>query len=201
MLWRSPEPLVLGSASRARHAVLSAAGIPLEICPAEINEGELAGAIAPAPADAVAQHLALCKAQAVVRHRPGRLVLGADQTLALDQDQLRKPADRAEARAQLMRLAGRTHELYSAVALVRDQTVLLRTIGVARLTLRRFSEDFLEAYLDAAGDRVTESVGAYQLEGLGSQLMERVEGDHWVILGVPLLAVLGSLRDHGVLPA
>ena len=116
-------------------------------------------------------------------------------------EQLCKPRDGAEARAQLALLAGRTHELYSAVALLGNGEVRFTTVGVARLTMRRFSSAFLEAYLAAAGADVTQSVGGYQLEGLGSQLMERVEGDHFVILGLPLLPLLAFLRAEGVLCA
>ena len=125
--------------------------------------------------------------------------LRADQTLVVGDERLSKPRDRAEAREQLGRLCGRTHELYSALALLDDGAVRFTAIGVARLTMRRFSREFLEAYLDRAGPEVSLSVGAYRLEGLGVQLMERVEGDHFVILGLPLLGLLAFLRDEGAL--
>jgi septum formation protein len=126
-------------------------------------------------------------------------VLGADQILALDNERFSKPADRGAARAQLAKLSGKTHELYSAIAFVLGDAVLFEHVGIARLTMRAFSDQFLDAYLDAAGDAVTASVGAYQLEGLGVQLFERIEGDYFTILGLPLIAALDFLRRHGCL--
>ena len=148
---------------------------------------------------AMAALLARAKASAVARLRPGRLVLGADQILALDAKRFTKPADRAAARAQLRALAGRTHELHSAIAFMQDATVLFEHVSTARLTMRAFSDRFLDRYLDAAGAAATESVGAYQIEGLGVQLFERVEGDYFTVLGLPLLAALDFLRRRGCL--
>ena len=145
--------------------------------------------------------LARAKARAVAARLPGRLVLGADQTLALGERRFSKPADRAAAREQLSALAGRTHELHSAIALARGETILFEHREVARLTMRAFSGRFLDAYLDAVGDAVTASVGGYQLEKAGIQLFERIEGDHFVILGLPLLALLRHARDAGWLAA
>ncbi len=130
---------------------------------------------------------------------PGRLTLGADQTLALDTERFAKPADRAAARAQLRALRGRTHELHSAIAFVQDATVLFEHVGVARLTMRVFSDRFLELYLDAVGSAATASVGAYQIEGLGIQLFERVDGDYFTVLGLPLMEALAFLRRRGCL--
>ena len=143
--------------------------------------------------------LAREKARAVSKPMPGRLVLGADQTLALGERRFSKPADRAAARAQLMALRGQTHELHAAIAAVRDGAVVFEHRDVARLTMRAFSESFLNSYLEAAGDAVTASVGAYQLERLGIQLFERIEGDHDTILGLPLLPLLHYLRGSGLL--
>ena len=143
--------------------------------------------------------LAREKAGTVSAWLPGRLVLGADQTLALGQRRFSKPADRAAARAQLMALRGQTHELHAAIAAMRNGGVVFEHCEVARLTMREFSEDFLDSYLESAGDAVTASVGGYQLERLGIQLFERVEGDHNTILGLPLLPLLHYLRQRGLL--
>ena len=136
---------------------------------------------------------------AVARSKPGRLVLGADQTLALGARQFAKPADRAAAREQLRALSGRVHELHSAVAFVQDSTVLYEHAAMARLTMRPLSDRLLERYLDTAAGAATASVGAYQIEGVGIQLFERLDGDYFTILGLPLLAVLDFLRRHGCL--
>ena len=142
----------------------------------------------------VALLLAREKAFAVTAQRPGRLVLGADQTLALGQRLYAKPADLAAARDQLRGMRGRTHELHSAVVVARDGAVLFEHCEIARLTMREFSDGFLDRYLAAAGSAVTASVGGYQVESLGIQLFERIEGDHFTILGLPLLRLLQYLR-------
>ena len=131
--------------------------------------------------------------------RPGRLVLGADQTLALGAKRFSKPVDRAAARSQLATLWGRTHELHSAIAFVQDATVLFEHVETARLTMRAFSDSFLDLYLETAGTAATASVGAYQIEGLGIQLFERIDGDYFTILGLPLLQALEFLRQRGCL--
>lgn len=196
-LWLAADPLVLASRSQVRQALLEAAGIPVEVRPADLDERGLeAGASAP---DAVAALLARAKASAVARTNPGRLTLGADQTLALGGKRFTKPADRAAARAQLAALAGRTHELHSAIAFVQDGAVLFEHVGIARLTMRALSGDFLDRYLDVAGSSATASVGAYQLEGFGVQLFERIDGDYFTVLGLPLLAALDFMRRQGCL--
>jgi septum formation protein len=198
-LWLAGEPLVLASRSKARQALLTGAGIPIEIYPADLDERSLeAAAISGAPG-AIAAHLARAKAAAVAKALPGRLTLGADQTLALGAECFAKPADRATARQQLRALRGRSHELHSAVAVVKDAKVMFEHVGVARLTMRSFSERFLDLYLDAADDAAMASVGGYQLEGLGVQLFERVDGDYFTVLGLPLLQVLDFLRRQGCL--
>ena len=126
-------------------------------------------------------------------------MLGADQTLGFGVRSFTKPADRPAARAQLLALRGRTHELHSALALVRDGALVFEHQAVARLTMRAFSERFLDAYLAAAGDAVTASVGCYQVEGIGIQLFDRIEGDYFTILGLPLLPLLKFLQDEGLL--
>ena len=198
-LWLAAAPLVLASRSVVRRTLLEAAGVPVEICPADIDErGVEAGAPLQAPV-AIAALLAREKAALIAERNRGRLVLGADQTLSLDGRRFTKPADRAAARAQLRALSGRTHELYSAIAFVQDCTVLCEHVGVARLTMRTVSDRFLDDYLDAVGDAATVSVGAYQLEGVGIQLFERLDGDYFTVLGLPLLTALDFLRRHGCL--
>jgi septum formation protein len=198
-LWLADQPLVLASKSAVRRAVLEKAGIPLAIVPADIDERAIeARADAKMPAE-VAALLAREKARAVAANLPGRLVLGADQTLGLGVRSFTKPADRPTARAQLLALRGRTHELHSALALVRDGALVFEHQAVARLTMRAFSERFLDAYLAAAGDAVTASVGCYQVEGIGIQLFDRIEGDYFTILGLPLLPLLKFLQDEGLL--
>jgi septum formation protein len=199
MLWLAAAPLVLASRSAIRRTLLETAGVPIEICPADIDER---GIEAKAPLQtpvAVAALLAREKAAVIARTMPGRLVLGADQVLSLNGERFSKPADRAAARAQLAKLAGQTHELYSAIVFARDDAVLFEHVGVARLTMRAFSERFLDDYLDAVGDAATASVGAYQLEGLGIQLFERIDGDYFTVLGLPLITALDFLRRHGCL--
>jgi len=198
-LWLAAAPLVLASASAARRTLLEAAGVPLEIHPADIDERGLeAKAPLQAPV-AIAALLARQKAIVVSRQYPGRLVLGADQTLSLEGERFAKPADRTAARAQLRALAGRTHELYSAIAFVEDGAVVFELVDVARLAMRAFSPAFLEAYLDAVGSAATASVGGYQIEGLGVQLFERVDGNYFTVLGLPLIVALDFLRRRGCL--
>jgi nucleoside triphosphate pyrophosphatase len=198
-LWLPADPLVLASKSAARRAMLEAAGVALEIRPADLDERSLEAKVASAGEGGVATFLAREKAMAVARSKPGRLVLGADQTLALGARQFAKPADRAAAREQLRALSGRVHELHSAVAFVQDSTVLYEHAAMARLTMRPLSDRLLERYLDTAAGAATASVGAYQIEGVGIQLFERLDGDYFTILGLPLLAVLDFLRRRGCL--
>jgi septum formation protein len=199
-LWLAADPLVLASKSAARRALLEAAGIPLEVRPAEIDE-RATEAGAAGDAAAVAALLARAKALDVAAQMPGRLVLGADQTLALGARRFSKPADRIAAAEQLHALRGQTHALHSAVALARDGKILFEHGETARLTMRAFSDSFIEHYLADAGKVVTASVGGYQLEGAGIQLFERIEGDYFTILGLPLLPLLAFLRREGWLAA
>lgn len=198
-LWLAAQPLVLASRSKARQMLLMGAGIPVEVIPADIDERGVEAAASSSSPGEVAALLARAKAAAVAKLRPGRLTLGADQTLALGKACFAKPNDRAAARVQLGALRGRTHELHSAIAFVKDGMVVFEHIGIARLTMRAFSDRFLELYLDAAGSAATASVGAYQIEGLGVQLFERVEGDYFTVLGLPLLPALDFLRRQGCL--
>ncbi len=199
LLWLASDPLVLASRSAVRRTLLEAAGVPVEVHPADIDERGVETGVPPQATAAVAALLARQKALAVAGLHPARLVLGADQVLALDAKLFTKPADRAAARAQLRALSGRSHELHSAIAFVRDATVVFEHVGTVRLTMRAFSDRFLDAYLEAAGSAATASVGAYQIEGLGIQLFERVEGDYFTVLGLPLLTALDFLRRNGCL--
>src|SRR5262245_913865 len=192
-LWLAAQPLVLASRSAVRRALLEAAGVPLEIAPADIDERAVEGRAGAGTAADVASLLAREKARAGGARIKGRFVVGADQTLALGRARFTKPVDRDSAREQLKSLAGRTHELHSAVAVARDGRVIFGHVATAKLTMRTLSEEFIEAYLDTAGEAVMASVGGYQLEGLGSQLFERIEGDYFTILGLPLFALLGFL--------
>ena len=197
-LWLAP-PLVLASKSSVRRALLEAAGIPLEIEPAAVDERAVESAkAATASAARVALLLAREKAQEVARRKSKSTVLGADQTLALGERRFSKPASAAAAREQLKALAGKTHELHSAVAVARGGDILFETVATARLTMRPLSDSFLDAYLAAAGGGVSSSVGAYQLERVGVHLFERIEGDHFTILGLPLLPLLAYFRSAGL---
>lgn len=198
-LWRGNAPLMLASKSATRRALLEAARLPFETISVEVDERALeAAAVAKGaePAE-VAAVLARAKALAGSARHPGRLVIGADQTLALGTEAFHKPADLAAARLQLERLAGGTHALHSAIAVASDGEVLLETVESAYLSMRRLDVPALDAYLTAAGDMVLTSVGGYQLEGLGIHLFERIAGDHSVILGLPLLPLLSYLRHRG----
>jgi septum formation protein len=197
--WRG-EPVVLASKSEVRRKLLEAANIPVVVDPAGIDERaiETASAEAKNAPDAAALVLAREKALAVGRRRSG-IVLGADQTLALGHRRFSKPGSLKAAREQLSALAGRTHALHSAAALVSNGEVLFETVSTARLTMRALSQPALDAYLEVAGDRVTLSVGAYQLEGLGVHLFDKIDGDHFTILGLPLLPLLAHFRKAGLL--
>jgi septum formation protein len=195
-LWRGPNLLILASQSRARQMLLKNAGIAFEVTPADIDERHIqqrSGVSAPGE---IASLLAREKALAVAGQRPGHIVVGADQTLALGSRLFSKPGGRAQAAEQLRALAGQSHELHSAVAVAREDKILFEHVTLARLTMRRLDEAEIAAYLDKAGDAVTSSVGAYQLEGLGVHLFDAIEGDYFTILGLPLLPLLGFLRGQ-----
>ena len=200
-LWLALQPLVLASKSDVRGKILAAAGLRFEIRPAQIDERAVEAQAGPLDAAAAARLLARKKAQSVAATLPGRLVLGADQTLARGNKRFSKPGNRAEAAEQLRELRGRTHELHSALALVRDGETLFERVDSARLTMRDFSDAFLADYLDLAGGAALASVGGYQLEGVGVHLFERVDGDYFTILGLPLLPLLAFLRDKGFVGA
>ena len=196
-LWLAPCPLVLASKSDIRGKILAAAGLRFAIKPAAIDERAIEAEAAVGDTAATACLLARAKAEAVAATMPGHPVLGADQTLALGEECFSKPANREEAVRQLRALRGRTHTLNSALALVCDGAMLFECVETARLTMRDFSDRFLDVYLDLAGASALGSVGGYQLEGIGIHLFERVEGDYFTILGLPLLPLLDFLRRNG----
>lgn len=198
-LWRGQFPLILASQSPARQMLLANAGIDFEAVPADIDErGVQEASRLTSPGD-IAALLAREKARSVSVRLSGQFVVGTDQTLALGMRLFSKPAGRAQAAEQLRALAGRRHELHSAVAVARDGKILFETVAIAGMTMRRLSGTQIEAYLNEAGEAVTSSVGAYQLEGLGIHLFERIEGDHFTILGLPLLPLLAFLRSERLL--
>jgi septum formation protein len=198
-IWRGAKPLILASQSRARQALLANASIAFEAIPAEIDERAIQLASGLSAPGEIAALLAREKAVSVSLRHPGQFVVGADQTLALDQRLFSKPAGRAQAAVQLRALAGQSHELHSATAVARDGEILFEDVSIARMTMRPLDGAAIRAYLDAAREAVTTSVGAYQLEGLGVHLFERIEGDHFTILGLPLLPLLEFLRSEGLL--
>ncbi len=194
--------LTLASASAVRRRLLEAAGLAFEVEMPRVDE-EAAKASLRAeglrPRDQ-ADALAELKALSVSRRRPG-FVIGADQMLAIEGETLDKPKDVVEARSHLMRLRGKTHELLCAAVVARDGAAIWRRVETPRLKMRAFSDAFLDDYLVQAGEAVLHSVGAYQLEGLGAQLFESVEGDYFSVLGLPLLPLFGFLREQGIAPA
>lgn len=193
-LWRGKTPLILASQSSARKVLLANAGLEFETVTADIDERGIQAASNLSNPREIGLLLAREKAKAVSANRPGSHVIGADQTLALENRLFNKPFGRTQALAQLRDLAGHSHELNSAVAVAHDGKIVFEDVSVARMTMRQMTEAELSTYLDAAGDAVTASVGAYQLEGLGIHLFERIEGDHFTILGLPLLPLLAFLR-------
>ena len=191
--------MVLASQSRARQMLLGNAGIAFEAVAADLDERAVQQDSGLAAPGEIASLLAREKAIRVSLRRPGQFVVGADQTLALGTRLFSKPAGRAQAAEQLRALAGNRHELHSAFAVARDGKILFADVTIARMTMRRLGESEIDAYLDRAGAMVTTSVGAYQLEGLGVHLFERIEGDHFTILGLPLLSLLAFLRSEKLL--
>lgn len=199
--WLEREPLVLASKSKGRRLALEQTGVPFTTHPAEIDERGVEDEVrrSGGDADAVAIELAARKAAIVAAANPRRIVLGADQVMSCGGRSFEKPRDLIVAAEQLRFLSGRTHRLHSAVCLMRDRSVLLKTVCCADLKMRKLTEGFIECYLKRLGDEVLTSVGCYQLEGLGVHLFESICGDHWTILGLPLLPVLEALRREGAL--
>ena len=196
-LWLAPCPLLLASGSESRLAMLAAAGVVTEVVRPVIDERAVEAPLRAegAGAGTVALALARAKALAGAAAAPGRIVLGADQTLDCDGQDFHKPADASQAATQLAMLAGKSHTLHSAFALARDGAILAEGVDRATLVMRPLTESFIALYLENAGPAVLQSVGAYQIEGLGAQLFESLDGDHFTILGLPLLDLLAVLRE------
>lgn len=193
--------IVLASGSPFRRKMLEDAGLVFEAEKPEIDERAVEAAVEGSgvtPED-LALILAEAKALDISQNRPGALVIGTDQTLSLGDEVLHKPRDMEEARRRLLALSGKTHQLNSAVVLMRDGDVIWSHVGVARLTMRDLEPGFVGRHLSRVGDRALSSVGAYQIEGEGIQLFEKIEGDHFTIVGMPLLPLLAKLRELGAL--
>lgn len=193
------QPLVLASASVARRALMAGVGLSVELHPADLDEEAVRQSRSHLSPAAMAVALAEAKALAVSRIRPGILVLGGDQILEDDGVIVSKANTLPEIAARLRGFRGGTHHLHSGAALARDGAVIWQGVDSAALTVRNFSERWLETYLAAEGAALTGVVGGYRLEGPGAQLFERIEGDYFTVLGLPLPAVLEALREHGVL--
>lgn len=198
-LWRGKAQLILASQSRARQSLLANAGLAFESEPADVDERAIQQSSGLSAPGEVAALLAREKARAVSGRHPGQYVIGADQTLALGSRIFNKPAGRAQAADQLRALSGHCHELHAAIAVAHDEKILFDHVAIARMTMRKLSDAEIETYLAEAGDAVTLSVGAYQLERVGVHLFERIEGDHFTILGLPLLPLLAFLRSDNLL--
>jgi septum formation protein len=194
-------PLVLASASTSRQSLLRAAGVDFSVCAADIDEPALMRDLIARGSDgaAIAESLAGQKALAVSRQRSGEIVLGGDSVLELGTEIIGKSRDLAALRTLLLRLSGRTHHLVSAATLAKDGEIIWRHTAKPRMTVRRLSEAFVDAYLAREGEKLLSSVGGYHFEGAGAQLFEKVEGDYFSILGLPLLPVLAALREQGLL--
>jgi septum formation protein len=194
--------IVLASASAVRARLLTEAGVVFEARPAAIDEAAVKAGLLAAGATprAVAEHLAEAKAKSIDAG-PQDLVIGADQTLELDNQLFDKVGTVAQARERLRQLRGKVHALHAAVVLTRDHQVIWRTTSTPLLAVRRFTDTFLESYLARYGEAALSSVGCYLLEGAGVQLFERIEGDYFAILGLPLIELLATLRSEGALAA
>lgn len=193
--------IILASQSGSRRAMLEAAGVPFMALPAKVDERAIEAGLVGASADEVAVTLARAKARAVSELHPERLVLGSDSLVVCDGRRFDKPADRKSAAEHLRFFSGKTMELHSAAALARNGSVSWEHAAVARLKVRVLSDEFIADYLDHEWPEVAGCVGVFRIEARGVQLFEEIGGDHFTVLGMPLLAVLGGLREVGELPA
>lgn len=194
-------PLILASGSAVRARLLKSAGVTFEIIPSGVNEDEIKNAERAGDVETLAMTLAQAKAADVAARHPRALVIGADQILECNGKRYDKPKDRTEAASHLRAFRGRTHRLITACTIYEGREEIWRETAVPRLTMWAFDDTFIDNYLEAAGDGVLTSVGAYQLEYLGSHLFEKIDGDYFSILGLPLLPLLAFLRTQGLLIA
>lgn len=198
-------PLILASGSKVRAMLLTHAGLEFSVQDSRVDEDAVkrgfTGGSDENATDVLALELAAAKAQAVSKAAPDAFVIGADQILSCDQARFDKPRDMGEARDNLKIFRGRTHILHSGIVIAKSGELLWSFSDRALLTMRDFSDAFLDWYLDTLGEKVRTSVGCYQLEGPGIQLFEKIDGDYFTILGLPLLPLLGELRRHGVIRA
>lgn len=195
--WAANE-LILASKSKGRAQLLRGAGIPFSVVVANIDERKIENEFSGAP-DEIAQKLATEKARAVSRDCPGRLVLAGDQVLALERELLHKAETKENAFAQLRRLSGREHRLHSAAALVKNDAVLFQHVSTVIVRMIPSSDEMLEAYMEAVGDRVFDTVGGYEIEGVGVNLIQSIEGDYFTVVGFPLLPFLAYCRSSGLI--
>jgi len=193
--------VILASKSASRRAMLDAAGVAYTSIPANIDERAVEAELAGADPAEVAEALAVAKAAAVAALNPGALVLGSDSLVVCAGRRFDKPVNRDEASEHLRFFSGKVMELHSAAALVRNGGCEWSKASLARLHVRALSEDFIAAYLDLEWPAIAHTVGAFRIEGPGVQLFERIEGDQFTVLGMPLLPLLGALREEGVLLA
>lgn len=199
-LWLHASPLLLASKSAGRRLILEQTGIPFTLAAADVDERLLEAEIivGGGGGDEIALGLAGAKGLAV-RALKEQFVLGADQVASCEGRCFGKPADLSAAAAQLACLSGKTHRLHSAAAIIKNGHIIFQTVAHADLTMRVLSPSFIDAYVDLLGKTVLTTAGAYQIEGLGAHLFENVSGDHWTIIGLPILAVLDALRKEGAL--
>jgi septum formation protein len=195
-VWKTGTMLILASESSARKSLLDGAGLHFEAMVSGLDERAVENAAAGLPAEELAQRLAEAKAEAVATRFPGAVVIGADQILTLDGERLHKPRDFGEAKAQLARLGGRTHDLYAGIAIAIDGKAVWSHVAAASLTMRHFSGAERDAVLALEGDAALGAVGSYRLEGPSIRLFEAIHGDYFTILGLPLLPLLAALRIH-----
>lgn len=198
-IWLEQKPLILASQSSARRMLLANAGLSIECIPADIDERDIQQSSGLKDPGKIAALLATEKARQVSSKAKDRYVVGADQTLALGDQLFSKPVNAAAAVEQIRLLSGNVHELHSAVSVMLNGEMLFSHVGVARMAMRALTNEQVVAYVETVGDAVTTSVGAYQLEGVGVNLFDRIDGDHFTILGLPLLALLDFLRSKSLL--
>ena len=197
--WRLKEPLVLASNSLTRQMLLHEAGIPFIVQAADIDERKIERDLNSHDADQIAQTLAQTKALCVSKIFKDRLVLGADQVASCEGQIFGKAENIAKARDLLLFLSGRCHRLHSALCLARNDKIIFQTLAYADLYVRHISSDFIDLYVEEMGDKILSSAGGYQVEALGAQLFSSIEGDHWTIMGLPILPLLEALRNEGAL--